>query len=108
MTVLTREAIWRELNSGRLRIEPLDRDQVGPASIDLTLGEAIRRFAPGTLPIPVLEETDFRDHTVRTSLARPTVLEPGATLHGVTVERIALPTDLCGFLEGRSRFAGSA
>jgi dCTP deaminase len=30
---------------------------------------------------------------------------PGGTIHGITAERITLPTDLCGFLEGRSRFA---
>jgi dCTP deaminase len=33
------------------------------------------------------------------------VLEPGRTIHGITRERIQLPGDLCGFLEGRSRFA---
>jgi dCTP deaminase len=33
------------------------------------------------------------------------VLEPGCTIHGITLERITLPRDLCGFLEGRSRFA---
>ena len=105
MTVLTREAILRELDSGRLHIEPLDRDRIGPASIDLTLGDTMRRFAPGALPIPILEETDFRDHTVLCSLVRPYVLEPGGTIHGITAERLTLPSDLCGFLEGRSRFA---
>jgi len=33
------------------------------------------------------------------------VLETGCTIHGITRERISLPPDLCGFLEGRSRFA---
>jgi len=33
------------------------------------------------------------------------VLEPGCTIHGITVERLTLPPDICGFLEGRSRFA---
>jgi dCTP deaminase len=33
------------------------------------------------------------------------VLAPGCTIHGITRERISLPPFLCGFLEGRSRFA---
>jgi dCTP deaminase len=33
------------------------------------------------------------------------VLPTGSTIHGITLERITLPPSLCGFLEGRSRFA---
>ncbi len=105
MAVLTREAILGELEAGRLRIDPLDLEQVGPASIDLTLGDAIRVIEPAALPIPIRDETDFRDHTALRSLTAPFVLAPGGTVHGITVERISLPDDLCGFLEGRSRFA---
>ena len=42
MSVLTRDAILRELASGRLRLEPFSLDQVGPASIDLHLGDELR------------------------------------------------------------------
>ena len=105
MGVLTREAILRELESGRLRVEPLAPDQVGPASIDLTLGREIRVLEPGGDVIPIRDEEDFRDHSVEQTLDEPYVLQPGGTIHGITVERITLPTDLCGFLEGRSRFA---
>ena len=42
MTVLTREAIRAELASGRLVITPFEEDQLGAASIDLTLGDEIR------------------------------------------------------------------
>ena len=104
--VLTRDAIVRELESGRLYIDPLEADQVGPASIDLTLGSEIRIIEPGSTPIPIVDETDFRDHTTTRSLKEePYVLLPGGTIHGITVERLRLPDDLCGFLEGRSRFA---
>lgn len=105
MAVLTRDAILRELHAGRMKIEPLADDQVGPASIDLTLGDEIRVFDRRTTPIPVRDDTDFRDHTALESLGDAFVLEPGATIHGITVECISLPNDLCGFLEGRSRFA---
>ena len=105
MAVLTRDAILRELETGRLRIEPLAPDQVGPASIDLTLGNEIRVLTPGADPIPIHDEVDFLDHTESQTLDEPYVLAPGGTIHGITVERISLPPDLCGFLEGRSRFA---
>jgi len=105
MTVLTRDAILRELDAGRLRIEPFAREQVGAASIDLTLGDEIRVMDDGAEPIDVRDAEDFRLHTQVRSLAEPYVLRPGHTIHGITRERLTLPSDLCGFLEGRSRFA---
>jgi dCTP deaminase len=105
MTVLTRDAILREMEAGRLVIEPLAPEQIGPASIDLTLGHEIRVIEPGAEAIPIRDDADFRDHTSEHDLTRPFVLRPGGTILGITVERIVLPPDLCGFLEGRSRFA---
>mgnify|MGYP002624474382 FL=1 len=105
MAVLTRDAIRRELDAGHLVIDPLEEDQIGPASIDLTLGDEIRILEPGTTPIDIRESSDYRDHTRVASLAEPYVLSPGATIHGITRERIELPANLVGFLEGRSRFA---
>jgi len=105
MAVLTRDAILRELEAGRLVIEPLAGEQVGPASIDLTLGDEIRVIEPGADHIPIRDEVDYRDHTRSLPLDAPYRLAPGGTIHGITVERITLPPDLCGFLEGRSRFA---
>ncbi len=105
MAVLTRDAIQAELESGRLRIEPLEADQVGPASVDLTLGDEIRVIEPGAAPIPIRSDADYRAWTRVEPLADPFLLTPGATIHGITRERITLPPDLCGLLEGRSRFA---
>jgi len=105
MAVLTRDAIQSELDSGRLKIEPFTPDQLGVASIDLTLGDEIRVMLPGAEPIELSGEVDYRDHTRALKLTSPYVLEPGCTIHGITRERITLPPDLCGLLEGRSRFA---
>ena len=105
VSVLTRSAIAAELASGRLRIEPWSEDQLGPASIDLTLGDEIRVIVPGGEAIPIREDVDYRDVTRVHALDEPFVLAPGSTIHGITEERITLPPDLCGFLEGRSRFA---
>ncbi len=105
MSVLTREVILAEIESGRLNIDPFDSEQIGAASIDLTLGDEIRVFESNDGPIDLREDADYRDHTRVEPLDEPYVLEPGCTIHGITRERIRLPGDLCGFLEGRSRFA---
>jgi len=105
MSVLTRDVILAEIESGRLKIEPFHREQLGAASIDLTLGDEIRVFESCDGPIDLCEDADYRAHTRVHALDEPYVLEPGCTVHGITRERIQLPGDLCGFLEGRSRFA---
>ncbi len=105
MAVLTREVILREIESGRVVIDPFDPEQVGAASIDLTLGDQIRVIESGQAPIEIQDDTDFRDHTDVRVLREGFVLDPGVTIHGITRERVTLPSDVCGFLEGRSRFA---
>jgi dCTP deaminase len=105
MAVLTREVLLAEIEAGRLRIDPYDPSAVGPASIDLTLGSELRVIEPGSDPIPIREDSDFRRYTRRIELDGSFVLAPGATVHGITRERITLPPNLCGLLEGRSRFA---
>ena len=105
MSVLTHDVILRELDSGRVRIDPFDVSQVGVASIDLTLGAEIREIVSDETAIRVEDATDYRDHTRVLGLDEPYRLEPGSTIHGITEEHITLPPDLCGFLEGRSRFA---
>ncbi len=105
MAVLTRDAIQAEMDSGRLVITPFELEQLGAASIDLTLGDEIRVIERAGDAIDVVAETDYRRHTRVARLDTPYVLEPGSTIHGITRERIRLPPDLCGFLEGRSRFA---
>jgi dCTP deaminase len=105
MGVLTRDAILAEIAARRLIIDPYSADQVGPASIDLTLGDEIRVIETGSEPIPIADDVDYRSFTSRRRLDQPFVLAPGVTIHGITRERLTLPADLCGFLEGRSRFA---
>lgn len=105
MSVLTRDVILEEIAAGRITITPLDENQIGVASIDLTLGDEIRQINPAPGAIDIVEETDYREHTRVISLDPPYVLHPGETIHGITRELVELPGDLCGFLEGRSRYA---
>ncbi|HEY8514339.1 MAG TPA: dCTP deaminase [Candidatus Binatia bacterium] len=103
--ILTHDAILAEIERGRVVIEPFDPEQVGPASIDLHLGDEIRVLAGGPHVIDVNDQADYRTVTEVRPLREPYVLSPGETIHGITRERITLPGDIAGWLEGRSRFA---
>lgn len=103
--ILTRDVILREIATGRLAIDPLEPDQVGAASVDLHLGDEIRVIAGGPEVVQVAEDTDYRTITRLQPLEGEYVLKPGETIHGITRERIHLPDDIGGWLEGRSRFA---
>jgi dCTP deaminase len=103
--ILTRDVILRELASGRLVIEPLGPEQVGPASVDLHLGDEIRVMQGGPPVIDLTEDADYRTVTQVRPLTEPYVLQPGETIHGITRERIHLPSNVGGWLEGRSRYA---
>lgn len=106
MSVLTQAVIREEIRLGRVRIDPFEDDQIGPASIDLHLGDQLRIPDPAaTAPVDVSEETDPRTVTRVVQLDEPYVLMPGATVHGVTRERVTLPPDICGWIEGRSHVA---
>ncbi len=103
--ILTRDVILREIANKRIVIDPLLPEQIGPASIDLHLGDEIRVMEGGPDVIDVTEEADYRTVTQIRTLNGPYLLKPGETIHGITREHIRLPGDICGWLEGRSRFA---
>ena len=103
--ILTHDVILAEIAKGRLAIEPLAPEQIGPASIDLHLGDEIRVFDDGTDAIEVTEDADYRAVTRVRRLDDAYLLKPGETIHAITRERLRLPPDISGWLEGRSRFA---
>jgi dCTP deaminase len=103
--ILTRDAILDEIARGRIVIEPMTPDQVGPASIDLHLSDEIRVLSDDPPVIDVNDQADFRTVTEVRPLIEPYVLSPGETIHGITRERVRLADDIAGWLEGRSRFA---
>ena len=103
--ILTRDVLLREIAAGRLAIDPLTPEQIGPASIDLHLGDEIRVMTGGPDVIAVTEDADYRTVTRVERLDGPYVLRPGETIHAITRERLQLPPDIGGWLEGRSRYA---
>jgi dCTP deaminase len=107
MTILAKSEILREIADRRIQITPFDEAMVGPASVDLHLSDAFRVFRYSKNNLAVNRETDFKAATrgFRVDDGDYLLLKPGETVLGMTRERIELPDDVCGWLEGRSRFA---
>lgn len=107
MSILTREVILESIRAGQIRVDPFSEGQVGPASIDLRLGNDFRVFKEARHPFDVTEEgaLDEITESVHVPDGESLMLLPGKTCLGITLERISLPPNICGWLEGRSRFA---
>lgn len=105
MSVLTRDVILQEIRAGNIVITPFSEDQVGPGSVDLHLGSEFRQFKKLHQIYHVDNNADFNQITELVRVDDVFVLMPQETVLGITVERIKLPPNLCGWLEGRSRFA---
>ncbi len=105
MSILTRDEILKEIKAGNIVIDPFDEKMVGPGSVDLHLGEKFRIFKKVHEIIEVNNNADYSKMTELRHAPEGIVLMPGETILGITRERIQLASNICGWLEGRSRFA---
>ncbi|MFH1210794.1 MAG: dCTP deaminase [archaeon] len=103
--ILTRNEIIKEINKGRIKILPFNKTQIGPASIDLSLGDEYRTFKRRIFPYKVNEKSNFEDVTVGKRAKKYIILQPNEFILGITKEKITLPDNICGRLTGRSKFA---
>lgn len=100
--ILTKDEILRRVREKEIVITPFKKKNVGPASVDLSLGNEFRILKKGE-KIKISELSDIQRFS---SVKKGTVvLEPLGYLLGITKERIKLPEDVAGFLTTRSRFA---
>jgi len=107
MSILVGEEIRAALRRGEIAIEPFEESQIGPGSVDLTLGNDFRVFKQESGIYHVHNDSDFADVTELVSLAdgEYITIAPCEMILGITRERIALSEHVAGWLEGRSRFA---
>lgn len=103
--ILTRNEIIKEIEKGRIKIQPINRSQIGPASIDLSLGDEYRIFKRRIFPYKVNEKTNFEEITTKRKAKKYIILQPNEFILGITKEKITLPENICGRLTGRSKFA---
>ncbi len=105
MTVLTRSEILREIKEGNIKITPFSRDQVGPGSVDLHIDNEFRIFKKVHKIVHITDKTDPKEFTETIKVKDYLLLMPGESVMGITKERITLAPNICGWFEGRSRFA---
>ena len=101
--VLSDRTIKEEIARGRIVIEPLDQNDIQPASVDLHLDRRLLVFRNSTEPFIDLR-AELPDLTELTEIPsdRPFILHPGEFVLASTLERIGLPHDLVARLEGKS------
>lgn len=101
--ILSDRTIKEEVSAGRIIIEPFDPSAIQPSSVDLRLDHRFIVFRNHTFShIDVKADlTDLTD-MVEATEADPFILHPGEFVLGSTAERVAIPADLVGRIEGKS------
>lgn len=103
--ILSDADIKKLLKEGKLKITPLSEEQIGSASIDLTLSDEWAFFKNEySLKTVDLSKLSF-DQVTETRKADSVVLPSMGMCLAKTIEKITLPADIMGKLEGRSRYA---
>lgn len=101
--VLSDRVIRQQLAEGRIVVDPIDANDIQPASIDLHLDRRFLVFSNRRQPyIDVREPLDNLTEEVRIEDDSPFMLHPGEFALGSTLEHIELPDDLVARLEGKS------
>jgi dCTP deaminase len=107
--ILSDRSLREQLEAGRIVIDPLDESLIQPSSIDVRISHLFRVFRNHTRGIIDVKQ-DTRDLTELVEIPvdehgvgnDPFMLHPGEFVLGSTLERIAVPNDLVGRVEGKS------
>ena len=101
--LLSDRDLRKEVESGRLVLDPFDDVMVQPSSIDVRLDRFFRVFnnTRYTHIDPAMQQDDLTS-MVEPADGEPFVLHPGEFVLGSTYELVTLPDDLAGRLEGKS------
>lgn len=101
--LLSDRDLRKELDDGRLRLDPFDVEMLQPSSIDVRLDRYFRVFANSKYThIDPAQQQDELTSPVENGDEDPFVLHPGEFVLGSTFETVGLPDDLAGRLEGKS------
>ena len=102
ITILSRNELLRYIDEGKIKIDPFNRKQVGPTSIDLTLGNEFRVFKKVRGIFHLKEDVDYEEATkvVRINKGDYLLLMPGELVHGITKEK-TYPTQRNHYRERR-------
>jgi dCTP deaminase len=100
--VLSDRTISRLLAEGRIEIDPYDPALLQPSSVDVRVARYFRVFRNNLYPyIDVKTAQEDLTELVEINDA-PFILHPGEFVLGSTLERVRLPDDIVGRLDGKS------
>ena len=95
--------IRKQLQSGRIGLEPLNLELLQPSSIDVRLDRFFRLFDNHKYPfIDPREQQDELTRFVEVASDEAFILHPGEFVLGSTYEYVSLPNDIAARLEGKS------
>ncbi|MFJ8960351.1 dCTP deaminase [Lentzea sp. NPDC102401] len=101
--LLSDQDLRKEVESGRLALDPFDVEMLQPSSIDVRLDRFFRVFNNTKYThIDPSQQQDELTSLVETPENEQFVLHPGEFVLGSTYEMVTLPDDLAGRLEGKS------
>lgn len=108
--ILAKPEILDYLESGKLQIEPsVSQEDIEQVSIDLHIGHQFTLFKekPAYISDVRLDASIFgsADLWDRYTDCAEFVLEPGRLVLAQTLEKVTMPNDLAGLIEGRSSYA---
>lgn len=101
--VLSDRTIKEELAGGRLIIEPLNPDDIQPASVDVHIDRVFRVFKVSSRPyMDPRKAMDDLTNEVVIDDDTPFFIHPGEFVLASTLEIVTLPDDILAQVEGKS------
>lgn len=101
--ILSDRTLREQLAAGRIVVDPLDETLIQPSSIDVRISNLFRVFRNHTRGvIDVKQDMDDLTELIEIPDDEPFMLHPGEFVLGSTLERVAVPDDLVGRVEGKS------
>lgn len=99
--------IKKAIENNRIKIVPLPNFaiQLGSCSVDFRLGNEFRIFDHSKFPYIDPNKKDYSNEITKVVKIKDNenfIIQPGDFVLAVTLERVAIPYDLMGRLEGRS------
>ena len=96
--ILSDRTIMKYLSESKLSIDPMEDDQIQPASVDIRLGNSFLKLNENKTGVMTL--TDKIDYIAVDTTE--IIIPSNSFLLATTMEYIKLPNDLTAFVEGRS------
>lgn len=101
--ILTKKEILKKIKEGKIKIIPFNRKNIQQCSVDLRIGDYFR--TPSKNKKYIRLDSDYDNFYNKVEKKNMFILKPNERVLAVTLEKIKLNEDICGFLEGKSSIA---